>query len=193
MPANFDNYFAKTKTWGPEKRCLREILKSFPLSEELKWRSPCYTFEGSNVVILSSRKDFCELGFFKGALIDDPDGLLLKPGENSQSARHMTFRSVEEIREKEAPLREIIARAIENEKAGLKVDFKARDHLKYPTELTEMMTKYPDFRSAFEALTPGRRRGYNLFFTAAKQSKTRIARIEKHMPRILEGKGMHDR
>ena len=193
MPPNLDQYFLDTKNWPMEKRRLREVLLDFPLSEELKWRAPCYTFQGANVAIIFGMKGSCGLGFFKGALLDDRRGVLIPPGKNTQAARRIHFTSVREIDEKEATLRAIIRDAIEVERAGLKVDFKARNELVFPEELLQKFGKDPDFKAAFKALTPGRQRGYNLFFTGAKQSKTRVARIEKHMARIFEGKGMHDR
>lgn len=188
-----DPFFDKETRWPEELRRLRAILLDFPLSEELKWRQPCYTFQGSNVAILYSMKDCCGVGFFKGALIDDPDGVLVAPGRNSQAARQMRFTSVAEIDAQEATLRSVIASAIGVEEAGLKVDFKAKRDLVYPQELLDRMERDAAFRAAFEALTPGRRRGYTLHFEAASQSKTRAARIDKHAARILEGKGLHDR
>lgn len=193
MSERFDRYFSTTRTWPDEKRRLREILLEFPLSEELKWRKPCYVHEGANVAIIYGMKECCGLGFFKGALLDDPHGVLVAPGANSQASRQMRFRSVQEIDEKEPIVRALIANAIEVEKAGLKVEFSARHELTYPEQLVERMESDPAFRSAFEALTPGRRRGYVLFFSAAKQPKTRASRIEKHAARIREGKGLHDR
>ena len=193
MSPNLDQYFLDTKTWPKEKRRLREVLSDFPLFEEYKWREPCYTYQGANVAIIFGMKGSCGLGFFKGALLDDPYGLLIPPGKNTQAARRIHFTSVREIDENEATLRLIIQNAIDVERAGLKVDFKARNELVFPEELLQQFDDDPDFKAAFEALTPGRQRGYNLFFTGAKQSRTRVARIERHMARIFEGKGMHDR
>ena len=172
---------------------LREILLEYPLKEELKWRQPCYTYEGGNVVILHEMKDYCGLGFMRGSLIDDPNGVLVAPGKNSQAARQMRFRSLVEITEQEDILRAIITSAIEVHKSGQKVDFKAKRELVYPEELTEKMAQDADFKAAFDALTPGRQRGYVLHISGAKQSKTRTARIEKHYDRIMDGLGMHDR
>ena len=193
MSPTLDQYFRDTSSWSQEKQRLRKVLSDYPLSEEIKWREPCYTFQGANVAIIYGMKDSCGLGFFKGALLDDPHGVLIPPGKNTQAARRIHFTSVEEIDEKEAILRAIVESAIKVEQAGLKVDFKARHELVFPQELLDAFDSNPDFKVAFEALTPGRQRGYNLLFTGAKQSKTRVARIEKHMARILEGKGMHDR
>ena len=188
-----DRYFLHTRTWRAEKQRLRAILLDFPLTEELKWRQPCYMFQGANVVILGGFKHTCDLGFFKGALLDNPHGLLIPPGPHSQASRQLRFRNVGEIEEKEPIIRATIENAIEVERAGLKVDFRQKNELVLVEELLAKMEADPEFRAAFEALTPGRQRGYNLFFGAAKQSKTRAARIEKHAARILEGKGMHDR
>ncbi len=193
MDSRLDRYFRYTKTWRAEKQRLRAILLDFPLTEELKWRQPCYTFQGANVVILGAFKQTCDLGFFKGSLLDNPHGLLIPPGPHSQASRQLRFTSVQEIEEKEPIIRATLQNAIEVERAGLKVDFREKSELVFADELLAKMEADPDFKAAFEALTPGRQRGYNLFFSAAKQSKTRAARIEKHAARILEGKGMHDR
>lgn len=193
MDSRLDRYFRHTRDWRAEKQRLRAILLDFPLDEDLKWRQPCYSFQGANVVILAGFKNTCDLGFFKGSLLDNPHGLLIPPGPHSQASRQLRFRSVEEIEEKEPIIRATIENAIEVERTGLKVDFREKSELVLVDELSEKMEADPVFRAAFEALTPGRRRGYNLFFGAAKQSKTRAARIEKHAARILEGKGIHDR
>ena len=193
MDSRLDRYFRYTKTWRAEKQRLRAILLDFPLTEELKWRQPCYTFQGANVVILGGFKQTCDLGFFKGSLLDNPHGLLIPPGPHSQASRQLRFTSVQEIEEKEPIIRATLQNAIEVERAGLKVDFREKSELVFADELLAKMEADPRFKAAFEALTPGRQRGYNLFFSAAKQSKTRAARIEKHAARILEGKGMHDR
>jgi len=183
----------KAKTWQAELKALRKILLDSPLTEELKWSVPCYTFQKSNVVILSALKESCTLSFFKGALLKDPHGILTKPGENSQAGRLIRFTSVQQIVELEPILKAYLHEAIEVEKAGLKVDFKAKDELVIPEELQNKFATDPALKTAFESLTPGRQRGYILFFTAPKQSKTRESRIEKNIPRILEGKGLHDR
>ncbi len=193
MASRLDRYFQRTREWPEEKRKLRAILLDFPLTEELKWRQPCYTFQGANVVILSGLKHTVDLGFFKGSLLDNPHGLLIPPGPHSQASRQLRFTSVEEIEEKEPIIRATIQDAIEVERAGLRVDFRQKHELELVAELLAKMESDAEFKVAFEALTPGRQRGYNLFFGAAKQSKTRAARIEKHAARIVEGKGMHDR
>ncbi|MFN3210436.1 MAG: YdeI/OmpD-associated family protein [Roseovarius sp.] len=188
-----DPYFTKAKRFPEALSRLRAVLLDYPFEEELKWRQPCYTYQGENVVILHEMKDYCGLGFLRGALIDDPEGVLVAPGKNSQAARQMRFRSVAEIDAQETVLRAIIESAIEVHKSGAKVDFKAKRELVYPDELSEKMAQDADFKAAFEALTPGRQRGYVLHFSDAKQSKTRAARIERHRDRILQGLGMHDR
>ena len=193
MTSRLDRYFQHTKDWRAEKQRLRAILLDFPLTEELKWRQPCYTFQGANVVILGGFRQTCDLGFFKGSLLDNPHGLLIPPGPHSQASRQLRFTSVQEIEEKEPIIRATLQNAIEVERAGLKVDFREKSELVFADELLAKMEADPDFKTAFEALTPGRQRGYNLFFSAAKQSKTRAARIEKHVAHILEGKGIHDR
>ena len=188
-----DRYFQRTRTWRAEKQRLRAILLDFPLAEELKWREPCYTYQGANVVILAGFRHTCDLGFFKGSLLDNPHGLLIPPGPHSQASRQLRFTSVEDIEDKEPIIRATIENAIGVERAGLRVDFRQKRELELVAELLAKMESDAEFKAAFEALTPGRQRGYNLFFGAAKQSKTRAARIEKHAARILEGKGMHDR
>ncbi len=187
-----DDYLRKAKKWQEELRTLRTIVLDGQLTEEFKWRAPCYTFQGRNVVILGGFKDFCAMTFFKGALLTDPDGVLAKPGEHTQAARLIRFTSVPEIVEREAILKAYLNEAIEVEKAGLKVDFKEKTELVYPEELQHKLDEIPALRTAFEALTPGRQRAYLLHFSAPKQSKTRESRIEKCMERIFAGKGLND-
>ncbi|MGR3316718.1 YdeI/OmpD-associated family protein [Roseovarius indicus] len=188
-----DPWFRKAERFPDELTRLRQILLSFPLKEELKWRQPCYTYDGGNVVILHEMKDYCGLGFMRGALVDDPHGVLVAPGKNSQAARQMRFRSIAEIDDQEEVVRAIIESAIAVQKSGQKVDFKAKREMVYPDELKDKMAEDGAFKAAFEALTPGRQRGYILHISDAKQSKTRMARIEKHYDRIMVGLGMHDR
>lgn len=180
------------QTWKAPLAELRRILLACGLTEELKWGGACYTFQKANVVILGALNHHATIGFFKGALMADTFGLLEKPGENSQSARVIRFQTGQEVRAVEDQLKTYIFEAIEVEKSGLKVDFKQRHSLELVPELVQMMEDMPELKAAFEALTPGRQRGYHLFFSAPKQSKTRISRIEKSIPRILEGKGMQD-
>ncbi|MDB6139229.1 MAG: hypothetical protein JWO94_2301 [Verrucomicrobiaceae bacterium] len=186
-----DAFFSKARAWQNEMLRLRTIILSSGLTEELKWGKPCYTFQGSNIVILQGFKESCALLFAKGALLKDPVGMLEKPGENTQAARRIPFTSVQEITAKESLLKAFIDEAIEAEKAGLKVDFK-RNPEPIPEELQKKLDENPDFKTAFDALTPGRQRAYILYFSAAKQPKTREARIEKCMQPILNGKGLND-
>lgn len=187
-----DGFFEDAERWGAELRALRAILLDTPLVEEWKWRSPCYTFEGANVAMVWGFKEECRLGFFKGVLLDDPQGMLVAPGENSRSSRTLNFTGVDEIRRAEPAIRNFVAQAIASEKAGRKVEF-AKDDLAAPEELTVVLESDPQLFQAWEALTPGRRRGWILHFAQPKQSATRTARVEKAAPRILAGKGMHDR
>jgi uncharacterized protein YdeI (YjbR/CyaY-like superfamily) len=183
----------KVNNWQEELKELRRILLDCDLKEELKWGVPCYTNENKNILILSALKDWATISFFKGALMKDPKGILVKPGEHSQAARYLKFTNIDEIKEKEEIIKAYVAEAIEVEKAGLKVDFKETSEFEIPEELQAKFAEDPVFISAFEALTPGRQKGYLLYFSGAKQSKTRMARVEKHIERIFEGKGLHDR
>ena len=187
-----DSYLNNLDRWRAEMVRLREIVLESPLSEDWKWKQPCYTFNKANVVILSDFKAYASLNFFKGSLIKDPLGLLVAPGENSQSSRQLRFTSVAEIDEKEEAIRDYIHAAIEIEKAGLKVEYKPKSDYPVPAELLAEFDEAPDFKAAFEALTPGRQKGYLLHFGGAKQSKSRTARIEKYRERIFDGKGMQD-
>lgn len=189
MNPEVDDYLSKVDKWQDELKQLRAILLDCMLTEELKWGSPCYTFQGSNVSIIGGLKDHCVLSFFKGALLNDPEGILEKPGDNTRSARVIPFTNVRQIIKMEPILKAYIHEAIEVEKAGLKVDFKKEP---VPEELQQKMNEHPAFKAAFNALTPGRQRAYILYFSAPKQSKTRVSRIEKYMQRILDGKGMND-
>lgn len=182
----------KVNLWQKELRKLRAILLDCGLTEELKWGSPCYTFEKNNVSMLGSLRESCVLSFLKGSLLNDADGILTKPGENSQAARVIRFTKLEEIIKIEPVLRAYIFEAIDVEKAGLKVEFKTNPE-PIPEELQNKFNEDPSFKTAFFALTPGRQRGYILHFSAPKQSKTRVARIEKCQPQIFEGIGFHDR
>ncbi len=178
--------------WQKELKLLRSIVLDCGLKEELKWSMPCYTFEGNNVCMISAFKQHAALSFFKGSLLKDEHLMLDKPGENSQSARLLRFTSVKAIREVERQLRDYIADAIQVEQSGKKVEFKAKNELVYPQELEDKFDSLPALRAAFAALTPGRQRGYILYFNGAKQSATKHSRIEKCIPNIMEGRGMHD-
>jgi uncharacterized protein YdeI (YjbR/CyaY-like superfamily) len=187
-----DAYFSKAEKWREEAETLRRILLDCPVTEEFKWRSPCYTFQKGNVVTIWGFKEYCVLSFFKGVLLRDTERILVAPGENSRSVRMVRFTSVSAIVEMEAFLRDYVHEAIEVEKTGQKVDFR-KDDLVFSKELIGKLDENPDMKAAFEALTPGRQRGYILYFSQPKQSKTRLSRIEKYVPRIFEGKGLHDR
>jgi len=170
---------------------LRSILLDCQLTEDLKWGKPCYAFQENNVVIIQPFKEQCAVMFFKGALLKDTHGVLVKPGEHSQAGRQIRFTTVQETAEKEPILRAYVHQAIEVEKAGLEVNFK-RNLEPVPEELQNKFDKDPAVKAAFNALTPGRQRAYILYFSGAKQSKTREARIEKCLPQILKGKGLND-
>jgi uncharacterized protein YdeI (YjbR/CyaY-like superfamily) len=188
-----DAYFAAPHAWKDEMERLRSILLDTELTEELKWRQPCYTVDGGNVAMISEMKAACVLAFFKGALLEDPHGILVSPGEHSRSARFARFTDAEQVTELEPVLRAYLAEAIALEKAGAQVDFAKDRELPAPAELEQRLDEVPGLKAAWDALTPGRRRAYVLYFSDAKQSKTRAARVEKHVPRILEGKGLRDR
>ena len=182
----------KVNKWHQELQLLRSIVLECPLSEELKWGFPCYTFEGKNIILMGAFKEYCSLSFFKGALLKDAKGVLKKPGENSQAVRMLKFTDAKQILPLQSLIKSYIKEAIANEKSGLKIDFKSKSALQLPEELQKKMDEIPAFKSAFNALTPGRQRAYVLYFSAPKQTKTREVRIEKYMKPILNGKGMHD-
>lgn len=185
-------FFTKLTAWQEELAALRAILLDSGLKEEFKWRSPVYTADGGNVAIIWGFKDNAAIGFFKGVLLKDPEGILVAPGENSRSSRVVKFLSTGEIAAREAVLRDYIREAMEIEKAGLKVDL-PKDDLAYPEELIGKLDADPAYREAFEALTPGRRRGYLLHFSEPKKTETRETRIEKATIRIFAGKGFNER
>ncbi|WP_206363202.1 YdeI/OmpD-associated family protein [Sinomicrobium pectinilyticum] len=182
----------KVHKWTEELEQLRSIVLDCGLTEERKWGVPCYTFQKNNVVIIGAFKDYCALSFFKGALLNDAGGILRKPGKNTQSGRIIPFTERKEIAAMETLLKTYIHEAIEVEKAGLKMDFKKNPE-PVPEELQDKFEEIPVLKTAFEALTPGRQRGYILHFSGARQSATRKSRIEKCIPKILSGKGLHDR
>jgi uncharacterized protein YdeI (YjbR/CyaY-like superfamily) len=183
----------KVKTWQAELIKLREIVLATELTEELKWKQPCYTFEGSNILMVSAFKDYAFISFFKGVLMKDPNDVLIAPTENIQSARQIRFTDIQQIVAQEAVLKAYIAEAIEVEKSGAKIEPKKTSDFEVPEELQAKFAEDPVFETAFEALTPGRQRGYLLYFAGAKQSATRASRIEKAMPKIFEGKGWNER
>lgn len=183
----------KIHNWTNILKELRRIVLDCELTEEIKWGVPCYSHNGANVTIVSALKGYAVLSFFKGSLLQDEAQLMDKPGENTQSARVIKFTDLNKVLQLEQTLKEYLFEAIEVENAGLKVDFKEKREIEYPEELAEKFAEQPKLQEAFEALTPGRQRGYILHFNQPKQSKTRISRIEKCVPKIMEGKGFHDR
>ena len=192
MNHKVDLFLSKAKQWKREFDELRTIILDCGLTEELKWGKPCYTFENSNIVLIHGFKDYCALLFIKGALLKDSRGILITQTENVQAARQIRFTNLREIIAIEPVLKSYILEAIEVEKAGLKVDFKKSAELIFPEEFKNKLKQIPALKTAFEALTPGRQRGYNLYFSAPKQSKTREARVEKCVQQILDGKGLDD-
>lgn len=192
MNPKVDEYVRKAKKWQEEFKALRAIVLDRQLTEELKWGVPCYTFEKRNVVLIHGFKEYCALLFFKGALVNDPKGVLITQTENVQAARQIRFTNVREIVKMESILKAYIDEAIEVEKAGVKVNFKKTKEFIVPAEFQKKLDGNPALKTAFGALTPGRQRAYLLYFSAPKQSKTRESRIEKYMRQILNGKGLND-
>jgi len=187
-----DAFLSREKKWTEEFKKLREIILDCNLTEELKWGVPCYTFEKKNIVLMHGFKDYCAILFPKGTLLKDPDHILIIQTENVQAARQVRFTNLQQIVKLEPVLKAYIQEAIEVEKAGLKVEFKKTEEFNMPVEFKEFLNEMPELKTAFEALTPGRQRAYLLYFSAPKQSKTRLARIEKSMQQIFEGKGLND-
>ncbi len=192
MNPEVDWFFNKTTKWQEAYSELRMIVLDCGLSEELKWGCPCYTFQNSNIVLIHGFKDYCALLFMKGALIKDTEGILIQQTENVQASRQIRFTQTRDIVKNEAILKAYIKEAIIAEKAGLKVELKKTTEFNMPEELKIVFENMPELKSAFEALTPGRQRGYLLYFSSPKQSKTREARIEKSVQQILNGKGLED-
>ena len=192
MNPKVDGYLRKAKQWREELQKLRTIILDCQLTEEVKWRLPCYTFQNSNIVLIHGFKEYCALLFFKGALLKDANGILIQQTKNTQAGRQIRFTNVREIVEMEPILKAYIHEAIEVEKAGLKVKFKKIAEFKIPEEFQNKLDEIPALKTAFDALTPGRQRAYILYFSAAKQSKTRESRVEKCMQQILNGKGLDD-
>lgn len=187
-----DEHIRNSKQWSKELFQLQEILLECGLTEEFKWQQPCYLYGTANVCILGSFKEYCSLAFFKGVLLNDAEQLMVSPGVNSQSVKMFKFQSSKEISELRYLIKTTIFEAIEIEKAGLKVEKNQNNKPPIPEELTAKLELDPALKSAFESLTPGRQRAYLMYFSEAKQSKTKEARIEKYIPRILNGKGMND-
>lgn len=192
MNPKVDFFFNKPDKWQDAYHKLRAIVLDCGLTEELKWGQPCYTWQKSNIVLIHGFKEYCALLFFKGALLNDASGILIQQTENVQAARQIRFPGLQQIVELEPVLKTYIFEAIEVEKAGLKVELKKTTEFPVAEEFQARLDEFPALKTAFKALTPGRQRGYLLHFAQAKQAKTRIARIEKYIPQILEGKGLDD-
>lgn len=192
MNPKVDEFLTKAKKWKEEYETLRKIVLDCELTEDFKWMNPCYTFEKKNIVLIHGFKEYCALLFPKGSLLQDSHGILIQQTENVQGARQIRFTNVQEIVEKEAVLKAYIYEAIEVEKAGLKVKVKKHEELIIPEELQHKFDEIPALKDVFTTLTPGRQRAYILYFSAAKQSKTRASRVEKCIPNILNGKGLND-
>ena len=185
-------YFSKAKKWQKEMEKLRMIILNCQLIEDLKWGVPCYTLQKNNIVLIHAFKDYCALLFFKGVLLNDANGILVQQTENVQSARQIRFTNIDDIIKLETTLKTYVYEAIEIEKAGLKVNLKKNTELIFPEEFQNKINEMTDLKNAFDSLTPGRQRAYNLFFSSPKQSKTRELRIKKCIPLILKGKGLND-
>ena len=192
MNPKVDWFFSKDTKWQKEYEKLRTIILDCGLTEELKWGCPCYTFQNTNIVLIHGFKEYCALLFFKGALLNDPNGILIQQTENVQAARQIRFTNVREIVKMEKILKAYIYEAIEVEKAGLKVKLKKTTEYKIPEEFQKKLNKSSALKTAFDALTPGRQRAYIFYFSQPKQSKTRESRVEKYMKQILNGKGLND-
>ncbi len=189
---NVDGYLRRAKKWREEMEKIRMIVLACPLTEEVKWGKPCYTCEKGNIVIIQDFKEYCALMFFKGALLKDPNGILKQIGQNTQAGRQIRFTSLREIVQMKAIVKAYIHEAIEVEKAGLVVTFKKTADFKVPEEFQNKLDEVPALKRAFDALTPGRQKAYLLYFSSAKQTKTREGRVEKYMQQILSGKGLDD-
>jgi uncharacterized protein YdeI (YjbR/CyaY-like superfamily) len=187
-----DWYFNKAEKWQEEVRKLRAIILDCGLAEELKWGKPCYTLNRNNIVLIHTFKDYCALLFMKGALLKDPQNILIQQTENVQSARQIRFTNLCEIVKQESAIKAYVTEAIKVEKAGLEVEFKKTEKFPVAEEFQIQLNRNPALKTAFEALTPGRQRGYLLYFSSAKQSKTREARVEKCIPQILDGLGLNE-
>ncbi len=192
MNPKVDALLSRTTKWREEFGRLREIVLECGLTEELKWGVPCYTLQKSNIVLIHGFKEYCALLFFKGALLKDPEGILIRQTENVQAARQIRFASAQEIVGMESILRTYIQQAIEVEKSGKEVKFKETSEYKIPKEFQNKLDEMPALKTAFEALTPGRQRAYISYFAAPKLSKTRESRVEKYVRQILKGRGLND-
>lgn len=192
MNHKVDWYFSKAQKWQKEIGKLRTIILDCDLIEELKWGCPCYSYQNKNIVLIHVFKEYCAVLFFKGALLKDKKGILIRQTENVQAARQVRFTSLEQILKLEKTLKAYIYEAVEVEESGMKVPMKKTKEFSMPEEFQNQLKKYPALEKAFNELTPGRQRGYLLYFSSARQSKTREARIEKYVEQILDGKGLED-
>ena len=188
-----DRYIEKIKNWKEETILLREISLECGLDEDFKWMHPCYTFQDKNIVLIHGFKEYCALLFHKGALLNDTENILVQQTENVQSARQIRFTNKKQIINLKAVVKAYVFEAIEVEKAGLEVKMKKTSEYKMPEELEQEFENDSEFKTAFYNLTAGRQRGYLLYFSEAKQSKTRSSRIEKAKPKIFDGKGHNER
>ncbi len=192
MNPKVDAFLKRQGKWRAELKKLRAILLDSGLTEELKWGRPCYVLEGKNVALIHGFKDYCAILFHKGALLKDPKGVLIQQTKNVQAARQIRFTSVREVSKLEKTVKAYVREAIEIERAGLKVQLKKTEDFELPGEFESKLTADTKLKAAFGALTPGRQRAYIFHFSQPKLSKTRAARVEKHIPRILEGLGLDD-
>jgi uncharacterized protein YdeI (YjbR/CyaY-like superfamily) len=192
MNPKVDDFLENVKNWQEELSLLRSIILECDLFEDFKWKHPCYTFNKSNIVLIHGFKDYCAILFYKGALLNDTENILIQQTENVQSGRQIRFNNIQEIAKLKQTIKAYIFEAIEAEKLGLKIEAKKTEEFNVPEELTQKFNENPEFKTAFEALTPGRQRGYLLHFSGAKQAKTRVSRIENYTQRIFDGKGFHD-
>jgi uncharacterized protein YdeI (YjbR/CyaY-like superfamily) len=192
MNPKVDWFFNKAGKWQESFEKLRTIVLDCGLTEELKWGCPCYTFGDNNIVLIHGFREYCALLFFKGALLDDPEGILVQQTENVQAARQIRFADLREIFALEQTVKGYINEAVGVEKAGLKVPLKKTAEFNMPEEFERKLNCDPALKTAFYELTPGRQRGYLLYFSSAKQSKTRVARVEKYIPQIMNRKGLDD-
>ncbi len=192
MKPKINWFFDKSTKWQDAYQELRELVLSFDLTEELKWGCPCYTYDKNNVVLIHGFKDYCALLFMKGAIMKDPKNILVQQTENVQSARQIRFANLNEIVKQKKVIKSYIKNAIEAEKSGVKIEMKKTTEYKIPDEFQSALNEMSELKSAFYKLTPGRQRGYLLYFSSAKKSKTRNERIEKYIPKILDGKGLDD-
>ena len=185
-------FFSKSSKWQEAYNELRDIVLSFELKEDLKWGCPCYTIDNNNVVLIHGFKDYCALLFMKGAIMEDPKSILVQQTENVQSSRQIRFKTLDEIINQKDVLKSYIKNAIEIEKSGVKIEMKKTTDYKIPDEFQSALNEMSELKTAFENLSPGRQNGYLLYFFSAKQSKTRSQRIEKYIPKIIDGKGLKD-